>query len=219
MTDIDELILRIKDELNTIDHAKVATHAHDLLDESATALQEMQAEIARLKQGWIADSRQDKQRIAEQEADYDLLNMNYRSLVAQLDDQNGTPCEQIRHEQEVETLQARISELEKESDELSDKCTEFEQRIEDLEPYYTAVDESCVAAHIGTAESFESPKHAVNALGAWSESVGAYFAKEENKRLDAALAEAIDLMEDTITGDYKPDSFTTQPWKKARAGE
>lgn len=29
------------------------------------------------------------------------------------------------------------------------------------------------------------------------------------------LSEAIDLMEDVITGDYKPDSFTTQPWKNA----
>ena len=29
------------------------------------------------------------------------------------------------------------------------------------------------------------------------------------------LSEAIDLMEDVRTGNYKPDSFTTQPWKKA----
>ena len=29
------------------------------------------------------------------------------------------------------------------------------------------------------------------------------------------LKEAIILMNDVRTGDYKPDSFTTQPWEKA----
>lgn len=31
--------------------------------------------------------------------------------------------------------------------------------------------------------------------------------------LKECLEEAIYLMEDVRTGDYKPDSFTTQPWK------
>lgn len=29
------------------------------------------------------------------------------------------------------------------------------------------------------------------------------------------LAEAIDLMEGVLEGTYKPDSFTTQPWRQA----
>lgn len=33
--------------------------------------------------------------------------------------------------------------------------------------------------------------------------------------LEELLSEAVDLMEDVRTGDYTPDSFTTQPWKKA----
>ena len=33
--------------------------------------------------------------------------------------------------------------------------------------------------------------------------------------LTSCLSEAVDLMEDVITGDYKPDSFTTQPWRAA----
>jgi broad-specificity NMP kinase len=40
----------------------------------------------------------------------------------------------------------------------------------------------------------------------------------ENKRLRECLSEAIDLVESVRTGEYKPDSFTTQPWKKALSG-
>ena len=49
-----------------------------------------------------------------------------------------------------------------------------------------------------------------------------------NQRLDAAdhieeltscLREAVDLMEDVMTGAYKPDSFTTQPWRTALTQE
>ena len=39
--------------------------------------------------------------------------------------------------------------------------------------------------------------------------------QNENEKLKDCLKEAIDLMEDTISGEYKPDSFTTQPWKRA----
>lgn len=33
--------------------------------------------------------------------------------------------------------------------------------------------------------------------------------------LESCLGEAVDLMEDVIKGEYTPDSFTTQPWRKA----
>ena len=33
--------------------------------------------------------------------------------------------------------------------------------------------------------------------------------------IESCLGEAIDLMEDIIKGEYVPDSFTTQPWRKA----
>ena len=33
--------------------------------------------------------------------------------------------------------------------------------------------------------------------------------------LESCLSEAIDLVEDIVKGDYTPDSFTTQPWRKA----
>ena len=36
--------------------------------------------------------------------------------------------------------------------------------------------------------------------------------------LEEALKEAVDLMEDTISGEYTPDSFTTQPWKRTLEG-
>lgn len=40
----------------------------------------------------------------------------------------------------------------------------------------------------------------------------------QQKRIDELselLSEAIDLMEDTRNGEYKPDSLTTQPWRLA----
>lgn len=38
--------------------------------------------------------------------------------------------------------------------------------------------------------------------------------EKEIKDLRECLAEAIHLMEDVYAGDYKPDLFTTQPWRK-----
>ncbi len=38
---------------------------------------------------------------------------------------------------------------------------------------------------------------------------------ERVEKLSSCLEEAIDLMEDVREGKYKPDSFTTQPWRKA----
>ena len=35
------------------------------------------------------------------------------------------------------------------------------------------------------------------------------------EELTSCLSEAVDLTEDVIAGDYKPDSFTTQPWRAA----
>lgn len=40
-------------------------------------------------------------------------------------------------------------------------------------------------------------------------------AADEIERLRAALGELADLMEDTVAGRYKPDSFTTQPARAA----
>lgn len=34
------------------------------------------------------------------------------------------------------------------------------------------------------------------------------------KELEECLSEAVDLMEDIRVGAYKPDSVTTQPWKR-----
>ena len=35
------------------------------------------------------------------------------------------------------------------------------------------------------------------------------------EELTECLTEAVDLMEDIREGEYKPDSFTTQPWRAA----
>ena len=37
------------------------------------------------------------------------------------------------------------------------------------------------------------------------------------QELEECLREAIILMEDVRTGDYKPDTLTTQPWKQKRS--
>jgi hypothetical protein len=65
--------------------------------------------------------------------------------------------------------------------------TDMLARIEELEPYYYAVDNACVVSHIGTAESFDDAHAAVNALGAWSESVGAYFAQSKIEQYEQVL--------------------------------
>jgi hypothetical protein len=41
---------------------------------------------------------------------------------------------------------------------------------------------------------------------------------EENKKLRDCLSELVDLMEDVRTGNYSPDSFTTQPAKRVLGG-
>ena len=38
---------------------------------------------------------------------------------------------------------------------------------------------------------------------------------KESREVSDCLKEAIDLMEDVRTGDYKPDTLTTQPWTNA----
>ena len=40
-------------------------------------------------------------------------------------------------------------------------------------------------------------------------------AQKRIEELISCLSEAVDLTEDVIAGDYKPDSFTTQPWRAA----
>ena len=51
-------------------------------------------------------------RIEELEALRDALTNKIHKLVFLLDDQLGTPCEQIRHQQQVEELEAKVRELE-----------------------------------------------------------------------------------------------------------
>ena len=48
-------------------------------------------------------------RIEELEALRDALGDKVRKLTTLLDDQFGTPCEQIRHKQEVEELEAKVA--------------------------------------------------------------------------------------------------------------
>ena len=42
--------------------------------------------------------------------------------------------------------------------------------------------------------------------------------RAENKAIRECLQESINLMEDVRSGDYQPDSFTTQPWSRALLG-
>ena len=48
--------------------------------------------------------------IAALQAKLEDLTAKYQNLVAWYDKQNGTPCEQVRHRQEVEALQAQLNE-------------------------------------------------------------------------------------------------------------
>jgi hypothetical protein len=53
-------------------------------------------------------------KVAELEAENDRLKAKCSQYIALLDKQNGTPCEQIRHQQEVEALQAENDRLREE---------------------------------------------------------------------------------------------------------
>jgi len=59
------------------------------------------------------------------------------------------------------------------------KIKRLEAEIERLKPYYHAIDEACVVAHLGTAESFKSAKEALDAAVTWIVGANKYF--EEQK--------------------------------------
>ena len=81
--------------------------------------------------------------IAALQAKLEDLMAKYQNLVAWYDKQNGTPCEQVRHRQEVEALQARVRELEewvqdqstanletmRHTDEMQSRALEAEQQL------------------------------------------------------------------------------------------
>ncbi len=54
-------------------------------------------------------------------------------LVKALDDQMGTPCEQIRHQQEVVKLQTHINELEEFRDYANKEYKKMQARVNELE--------------------------------------------------------------------------------------
>lgn len=49
--------------------------------------------------------------MSDERLSYDNLEKKYKTLVTWYDKYNGTPCEQIRHIQEVEVLESRIAKL------------------------------------------------------------------------------------------------------------
>jgi len=51
-------------------------------------------------------------RLAQKDETLGGLSRNYQNLMAFYDQHVGTPCEQIRHQQEIERLQERILDLE-----------------------------------------------------------------------------------------------------------
>lgn len=63
-------------------------------------------------QSALSTARSMAARIVELEGLRDDLYKHVSSLVEELDKLNGTPCEQIRHDQESEALKARVLELE-----------------------------------------------------------------------------------------------------------
>lgn len=74
---------------------------------------------------WDAHDALQRQRIAQLEEQITYLQTvsteqveRIRTLVAFYDKHHGTPCEQIRHQQEVEELKRRITQLEGQIDDL-----------------------------------------------------------------------------------------------------
>lgn len=67
----------------------------------------------------LINKRKDAEaKLAAQSASYATLEAKYKGAVAALDKHWGTPCEQIRHQQEVEQLQEQIAQLQARIEEL-----------------------------------------------------------------------------------------------------
>lgn len=70
------------------------------------------------------------------------------------------------------------------------------------------------AERLKVAELEAELKESYNGIEAYKSDVNQRLNKKVAE-LEGCLKEAVDLMEDVITGDYRPDSFTTQPWRTA----
>lgn len=91
-------------------HARVRELEQWVQDQSTANLEKMQHMDEMQSRALEAES-QLAQRTAELEAAkhcYADLLAKYQNLVAWYDKQNGTPCEQVRHKQEVADLQAEL---------------------------------------------------------------------------------------------------------------
>jgi chromosome segregation ATPase len=58
-------------------------------------------------------------------AKVEALSEKYKNMVTYYDTQEGTPCEQIRHQQEVEHLTARLREVERQNTSMHKRINEF----------------------------------------------------------------------------------------------
>lgn len=52
----------------------------------------------------------------------EAVDARYRKLVALLDDLLGTPCEQVRHQQEIEAKNAEIIKAHQDAEDMAGKC-------------------------------------------------------------------------------------------------
>ena len=95
------------------DHAELLNHLVDMQNTVLYALRKPVLEQAESLIVWLEQQGKEKDAtIAALQAKLEDLTAKYQNLVAWYDKQNGTPCEQVRHRQEVEALQARVRELE-----------------------------------------------------------------------------------------------------------
>jgi hypothetical protein len=97
--------------------------------------------------------------------------------------------------------------------------------INQLQAWKEAVDEHLVVSHLGTVDSFKTPKEALNVIAAFEQGVGEYFAKErieeleaQNRALREVLRELLDAYEDPFnTGPDHDD--TVEKAKNALAAQ
>lgn len=88
---------------------------------------------------------------------HQALREKYQNLVAWYDKHNGTPCEQIRHQQEIERLQQRVVQLERREQFLMSSWRTQSQCLTTLQADHARVLELVQEANYELAALFPMP--------------------------------------------------------------
>ncbi len=116
---------------------------------------------------------------------------------------------------EIVSLRERLAAAEESDAAMRDECSalRFELRatLGERDALVRAIDDEMVSCHIGVFNLGDDPKKAINALGVWSQGVGAYFAERER---DEARRDRDDARQ--LAGDAFREGWDCGDWQDGR---